>query len=140
MRARQLKNTMNAIGIGSGISLRNETPILKNLLTSTTQLTAVAFLLNGKILSSWYAHWVTPVKPIWQAQLKKMSASGIPMLTKYSSDSASSNFRIFYWTRMMNVQEEIITNSTRSRRFLIPRGWYSQMLNWPEAMETKPAM
>lgn len=113
---------MKAIGIGSAISFTKLTPILKNLLTSTTKLTAVAFLLNGKILSSWYAHWVTPVNPIWHAQLRKIRANGIPIFTKYNSDSGSSNLRIFYCTRIIKMQEEIMIASTNRRRFLIPNG------------------
>jgi hypothetical protein len=48
-----LKTATTPIGIGSGISFTKETPIVKNFETKRMQLVAVAFLLNGKILSSW---------------------------------------------------------------------------------------
>jgi hypothetical protein len=53
VNANELKQTITPIGIGSGISFTKETPIVKNLDTSNMQFVAVAFLLNGKILSSW---------------------------------------------------------------------------------------
>jgi len=52
VRAQQLKTATTPIGIGSGISLTNETPIVKNFETKIMQFVAVAFLLKGKILSS----------------------------------------------------------------------------------------
>jgi hypothetical protein len=76
------------------------------------QLVAVAFLLNGKILSSWYANWMTAVKPTWQELDKKIKANGMLMFTRYNSDSGSSNFKYFYCTMIIKIQDDIITTST----------------------------
>jgi hypothetical protein len=51
-RAVKLRAATTPIGIGSGISFTKDTPIVKNLETKIMQFVAVAFLLNGKILSS----------------------------------------------------------------------------------------
>ena len=46
------KTIRTTIGIGSCISLTNDTPIVKNLESRIMTLIAVAFRLKGKILSS----------------------------------------------------------------------------------------
>jgi hypothetical protein len=48
----QLRTATTPIGIGSGISLTKETPIVKNFETKMMAFVAVAFLLKGKIRSS----------------------------------------------------------------------------------------